>query len=251
MSEDSRFLHHEGCPSCGSKDNVGVYSDGHKWCFGCGWKDPGTKTISAMKSKVDKLMGGQTNVDKINFTPENYTYEIPLVGRQWLKKYGIMDHEIKEKKLMWNKQTSSLVFPVYSKGELKVTNERYFGNDPMHSKYVTRGPKNQYGVILAPHKAQSNVLIMTEDYVSAMKVSRQFLAMPLLGADIAVGTLISVSKATPSLRVWLDRDKATKSLQEASRASQYMTGSVRSIITELDPKEYQDEEIKEIIEGTL
>ena len=27
------FLKHESCPKCGSKDNVGVYKDGHKKCF--------------------------------------------------------------------------------------------------------------------------------------------------------------------------------------------------------------------------
>lgn len=35
MSE-SYFLSHEPCPSCGSKDNLARYTDGHAYCFGCG-----------------------------------------------------------------------------------------------------------------------------------------------------------------------------------------------------------------------
>jgi twinkle protein len=33
-TEDSEFLHHGPCPSCGSRNNLGVYSD-HSYCFGC------------------------------------------------------------------------------------------------------------------------------------------------------------------------------------------------------------------------
>jgi len=29
----------EPCPACGSRDNLGRYSDGHGYCFGCGWFD--------------------------------------------------------------------------------------------------------------------------------------------------------------------------------------------------------------------
>jgi twinkle protein len=32
---DSRLLRHGPCDQCGSKDNVGIYDDGHTHCFGC------------------------------------------------------------------------------------------------------------------------------------------------------------------------------------------------------------------------
>ena len=31
----SSFVSHEPCPKCGSRDNLGVYDDGHTYCFGC------------------------------------------------------------------------------------------------------------------------------------------------------------------------------------------------------------------------
>ena len=34
----SKYKTKEPCPECGSKDNVAVYDDGHKNCFGCGWQ---------------------------------------------------------------------------------------------------------------------------------------------------------------------------------------------------------------------
>jgi len=41
MSSD--FTKHEECPQCGSKDNLAVYSDGHGYCFGCGYWSPPTE----------------------------------------------------------------------------------------------------------------------------------------------------------------------------------------------------------------
>lgn len=34
--EGSKCIRHEPCPACGSRDNLGRFSDGHAWCFGCG-----------------------------------------------------------------------------------------------------------------------------------------------------------------------------------------------------------------------
>ncbi len=34
---ESAFMHHEPCPKCGSKDNAARYTDGHLYCFGCGY----------------------------------------------------------------------------------------------------------------------------------------------------------------------------------------------------------------------
>ena len=35
-TKDSVFYHHTNCPTCDSRDNLGVYSD-HSYCFGCGF----------------------------------------------------------------------------------------------------------------------------------------------------------------------------------------------------------------------
>jgi len=35
--QESEFLQKEPCPSCGSRDNLARYDDGHGFCFGCGY----------------------------------------------------------------------------------------------------------------------------------------------------------------------------------------------------------------------
>ncbi len=45
-SEDtSEYLFKEPCPSCGSQDNLARYSDGHGWCFGCDYYEPGEGAV--------------------------------------------------------------------------------------------------------------------------------------------------------------------------------------------------------------
>jgi twinkle protein len=46
---DSHFLQKEPCPSCGSRDNLARYSDGHGHCFGCGHYEHGDGTIKTNK----------------------------------------------------------------------------------------------------------------------------------------------------------------------------------------------------------
>ena len=46
MKTESMFLHKEPCPSCGSKDNLARYSDGHGHCFGCNHYEHGDKNMT-------------------------------------------------------------------------------------------------------------------------------------------------------------------------------------------------------------
>lgn len=52
--DDSTFVAHEQCPSCGSKDNLARYSDGHGYCFGCGHHEAGDGEVKTMSSNSNK-----------------------------------------------------------------------------------------------------------------------------------------------------------------------------------------------------
>jgi twinkle protein len=52
MSE-SAFLRHEPCPSCGSRNNLARYTDGHAYCFGCGWWQKGDTVEGEPRQKND------------------------------------------------------------------------------------------------------------------------------------------------------------------------------------------------------
>jgi twinkle protein len=49
--DDSKFIQHEPCPKCGSKDNLARYSDGHAHCFtvGCGHYEKGNGNVVSLE----------------------------------------------------------------------------------------------------------------------------------------------------------------------------------------------------------
>lgn len=62
--EESEFVGHESCPSCGSRNNLARYSDGHAYCFshGCGYYEPSDgegRTINEGSRKVSGLIPGE------------------------------------------------------------------------------------------------------------------------------------------------------------------------------------------------
>ena len=51
---DARFLHKEPCPECGSKDNLARYSDGHGFCFGCHYYEPGEDNVQSTQTQSER-----------------------------------------------------------------------------------------------------------------------------------------------------------------------------------------------------
>jgi len=56
---DSDYLHKEPCPSCGSRDNLARYSDGHGFCFGCGHYEHGDEEIQTVPAKPTHFLTGE------------------------------------------------------------------------------------------------------------------------------------------------------------------------------------------------
>jgi twinkle protein len=58
MSNDSHFVRHEPCPSCGSKNNLARYSDGHAVCFsgGCDHYERATGEVIESKPKANRKL---------------------------------------------------------------------------------------------------------------------------------------------------------------------------------------------------
>ena len=52
---ESAFVMHVSCESCGSKDNAAIYDDGHTYCFGCQLFTPGDDVEVVASTKPKKL----------------------------------------------------------------------------------------------------------------------------------------------------------------------------------------------------
>lgn len=210
----SNFIKHEPCPKCGSRDNLARYSDGSGYCFGCGYKERRTHLPEAVPTQkkyfhlVDKLP--QRNVE-------------------WLRKYDLTDDEISIFK--YSPELDRHVFTDGMYYEMRdVTNKKRkslsFGEKPL--------------VIFGNH---GGTIVLVEDIVSAIKVSRVTDAQPLFGSYIESDRLQSLFKAYRSLVIWLDRDKYAQALKFARTAS-FIGFKVKVVSTPKDPKECSMEEIR-------
>lgn len=54
VENNSEFLYHAPCPSCGSSDANSVFSDGHQWCFACNNYEHGDEDMPDKPTKEPK-----------------------------------------------------------------------------------------------------------------------------------------------------------------------------------------------------
>lgn len=211
---------HEACPSCPSSDAFWRYDDGHGYCFSCHSFFPANQTIQQLYKKLE---GSFQTTDARSTTvidTSSFTHSIRADALTWLFKYGITAQEIKEHSIMWDTDRESLVFPVFSGGNIKVTNSRYFGKDPKHPKYITRGKKNDYFKLIE-NKA-SPYMIIVEDFVSCIKAGRKFSSTCLFGSSLssAQGFASMYQQWYKKVYIYLDPDKKLESLNIAMKLQQ-------------------------------
>lgn len=94
-----------------------------------------------------------------------------------------------------------------------------------------------------PLGKKQNVLIITEDLLSAIKIARQGYAMPLWGSEASTPLLMRLKGICGGILVWLDSDK-WKNAHDIVNRSQSIGLKAMCVFTNLDPKEYTDEKIK-------
>jgi len=98
----SNFVGHAPCPKCGSRDNLGVWDDGHKYCFssGCDY----CESVDGTKHYV---VGDGKKFFKLPYLVTLDGYERAISPKTYAKyRVGVTDTEY----------TSSLVFPYYLNG---------------------------------------------------------------------------------------------------------------------------------------
>ncbi len=249
-------MYREQCPKCAksgkdrSRDNLAVYEDpnedGHSHCFSCGYHVHPT-TLRMLRNKLNGIPP-ICNSNSLSDSAWGATRNIPARPLSWLKGYGITDEEIQEHGIWYDTDKDLLVFPVYNGEVLVCTNSRYFGPSTKHPKYVTKGRKDHFKFFKAPR--DTDVLVLVEDYVSAIKVSRHFNCIPLLGSHIPHELVLSLLPTRPTVRVWLDPDKLHSAISQAARVRQWIS-STATIISSKDPKDYTDAQIKYLVRESL
>lgn len=88
-------------------------------------------------------------------------------------------------------------------------------------------------------------MVITEDILSAVKVSDHMDAMPALGVSVPAKKLTKLLQmGYQGIIVWLDGDKWREGMEIADKAK-WIGMSAKTIYSKLDPKEYTHEQIEE------
>lgn len=228
MNNYVKFLRHEPCPQCGSRNNLGVWSDGHKYCFGCRYFVSAEGNIGTVKERLKPSQDGQ-----VPPLPEDVSVYIPEIPYTWLKKC-LTDEEILKHRIGWSMNREAIVFPVFDKqGNLLMWQSRYFGEKKDYPKYLTKGYKGDILHVLGEHP--SDRIVLVEDLVSAIVVSRKENAMPLWGSTIHLKTLKQLARYYGQLCIWLDADKLSTAVKSQSVAK-LLFNTVNVLYSEQDPK---------------
>ena len=239
------LLYKTRCPECASKgkdkasDNLGVYQDGHSYCFSCGYTQH-----SSWENKLEKR---KKSINTTQDFPEDiqvaFEHTIPTIAKDWLIKYLDWEHW---PEVYWSDTKQSLVFPIWIDNNLVAWQTRYFGNIKNHPKAISFGINKN---IWFQYNHKSSTIIFVEDLISAKKISITGISVaPIFGSHLDIKRI--VANKNKQIIFWLDRDK--KEYQEKIKQQLIPLGiSVKCISTKQDPKELSLSEIRSILKHEL
>lgn len=240
MEVHSQFLKHESCPKCHSRNNLGVWSDGHKWCFGCGHYEAPTGYSYEYVRRV--LLSDRKAPAPLQLPPDA-SFTIPEEARMWLLKYFIIKEDIVEHNIRYSEQEKALIFQVRNPThELIFYQMRLFRPGP---KYLTKGSLGDHLPVIKmsqDYLDPVSKLVIVEDYISAIRVSEWMDAMPLFGSHLNKKTATRLSHLYNDIYIWLDKDKA-KEAMKFKKEYEALFDKCNVVITDLDPKEYPSNDI--------
>lgn len=225
---DVFFVGHEACPACQKQgkdnhgDNLARYSDGSATCFSCRYWEPrkGGGDLYGKKEKPTNLY-------------QNLVSELAPANLLWLRQY--LDMGEISRYFKFDPETSRHVLTLGDFKEGRSVN----GAQP---KTLSIGEKPLY---IFGADAYSSGLVLVEDPVSAIKVSRVMPAMALFGSSMS-DTLLKFVLGQYNVErvyIWLDPDKREAAIAMA-KVFHRKAFEAKAILTRDDPKVYSEHEIK-------
>ena len=253
---NSYVVKKEQCPSCAKqgkdshKDNLAVYSDGRRFCFSCRYIDFPSKII-LFRDKMQE----DDNIDyKLPYLPIDCDTIYPERALEWVEQYELTREDLYRHNALWSETMQRLIFPMFADGQLLAWQGRSFFLDEesqkKYPKWFGKGNlKDTFNII-----NQNNRLVLTEDIISAIKVSKCGVgAMPLFGCQIGrerFKRLYSLIDRGSDVLIWLDPDKRKEALLE-ERMGLLSGLATRVIFSSKDPKEHSFGEIEEKLKNVL
>ena len=265
-ANQSRFLRHDSCERCGSRDNVAWYSNGTGFCFGCGafYRD-NASAAQQIASKIrneaanshdfkggsgseDQTMGSETAL--LRPPPSDIGTYYPSGVVDWMKQYHISVTDMMKFNVKWSPSREQILYLFYGEGsDLVLWQARNMRAGTSHKdRFFTGGTPEDVVAAYYPEQGAGKTAVIVEDCVSGIKLAKSgFTGIPVFGAKMSASKMNRICQMFETVIWWLDADKFTASVKQSNLCKLLGVNS-RVINTAYDPKEYETPEIHDLLE---
>lgn len=198
--------------------------------------------LAAIKAVEDEARVTTALPGPANYNPSTW----PLPARVWLYQAGISNERIAELGFYYCERLDRIVMPVSDGTSVVFWQARGFTRGGC--KYLSPAINRSILAPLYVTGASNGLLVLTEDILSAVRVSEVTPSRSLMGTSITDNVLLLVAGAKLPVSVWLDPDAAGKRGTTKIARALALAGVDTSIIrTAKDPKCYSREDIAAIL----
>ena len=258
--EDGEQLHfnHPNCEAgADTKKRLFIKRDENVWvayCHHCGQKG------YRKHGKVNHIKRrGRVEHHHTLRLPADFTTDpakCHVLANAWYHKYGITHEERTHYRLGWSDKEQRAILPVWDQGELVCYQRRKLLPQDNGPKYTTARRVGSSNAVFnggyGEHMA-GDIMVLTEDILSAIVVGRQVTTTALMGVFLPEVQVPHVLRFTPKeVLIWLDDDNPAVRVaqrQIVRRLSPY--AEVRKVTgMDRDPKELSDDAITQLLRWT-
>lgn len=239
------------CPDCHGKGTLGYTNHGEVFtahCFRCKYKDASAAPAMTPQERRELELQAQAFRDAPPALPEDFTKEIPPEGILWLAKGGLNHSDIEKYGFGYSPSMQRVIMPVFEGDEVVAVQARALrkGHKPKYIGQIRRDPRPAF---LAPHREPTDVLVLTEDMLSACRVAKVCDAASLLGTNLMPSVLAQLAETGhETFALWMDDDAAGINARRKMRSQLQIIGKpVRLIKSDRDPKKHSLEEMRRLI----
>ena len=222
------------------------------WCFRCndkGFIPHPAQSLSERLAALERARNAEERASSSVALPEPAMYDPqswPVQARVWLYKAGLSNDDIERFGFYYHEPTRRIVLPVRIAGEAVYWQARSV--DGRQPKYLN--PLVNKDKLYAPY-GSGPCIVLTEDILSAARVSRVTEAWSIMGTALPTGVLVALLQQQRPVVVMLDPDPA--GAKGAARIAKQLSllGVQHSVaVPHRDPKYLTKQEIVTCIESS-
>ena len=175
--------------------------------------------------------------------PWDFTTDIPIEAMLWLFKASITPYRARQMGIGYSEYYRRVIIPIYQGTKLVYFQARALYKD-QDIKYINpKVDRSAIGYWVFPEESNHGRLIITEDILSAIRVGAFVPTLSALGTKLSTA-LANQAAEYDHVTTWLDPDEAGITGAQDMRKLLGLTTQTSNIVSELDPKNLTDEEIK-------